>query len=141
VANGSGYPPAMPALLDPVAGRPEQRRFRRHWSGDWVVFQIVFGVAAIVGGVYRWPLALFFGAFFAFATWARLQRTIVDRAQPLEPLRVARHVKTSKGTKTVTFEIHAGDRLLADGLPAKTAGELAHELCDFLGRPRIDVPE
>lgn len=131
----------MPALLDPVAGHPEQRRFRRHWSTDWVVFQIVFGVAAVVGGAYRWPLAIFFGAFFAFATWTRLRRTIVDRSDAIGPLRVARHVKKSKGTTTITYEIHAGDRVLADGLPAKTAGELAHELCDFLGRPRIEVPE
>lgn len=131
----------MPALLKPITGHPEQRRFRRHWSIDWIVFQIAFGAAAIVGGAYRWPLAVFFGAFFAFATWTRLQKTIVDRSHPLEALSVVRHVKKSKGTTTITYEVHAGDRVLADGLPAKTAAELAYELCDFFGRPRIEVPE
>lgn len=133
----------MGALLQPVAGHPEQRRFRKHWSTDWIVFQIVFGAAAVAGGAYRWPLAIFFGAFVVFAVWSWRERTVVDRARAhtIEPLRVQRHVKKSKGTTTVTFEIYAGNRVLADGLPGQTAAELANELCDFLGRPRIEVPE
>jgi hypothetical protein len=128
-------------MLEPVVGLPEQCRFRRHWSADWIVFQIFFGVAAIAGGFYRWPLAIVFGGFFVFATWTRLERTVLDRAGSVGPLRMVRRVTKSKGTTTETFELHAGDRLLADGMPGKTGAELAHAVCDFLGRPKIEVPE
>jgi len=134
-------PPSGDALLQPVAGQPQQRRFRTHWNSDWVVFQIVFGVGAIAVGFYRWPLSVLFGAFFAYATWIWSRRTTVDRARPLEHLRVVRRVKKSKGTTTITYDILSGGRTIADGLPAKTAALLANELCDFFGVPRVAVPE
>ncbi len=145
--------------LQAVPGRDDVVHFRTHANSDLVVFQVVFGVGAVVATYFLgWPAGAFAASFLLFATWVRGHRTTVDlRARtfvteppwvgarvgplPVEKLSVRKSVKRSKGTVTVTFEVSASDVVLANGLPWLTAKELVEELAGRLGVAPPEVPE
>lgn len=132
---------------------PDIRRFRTHRSPDWPILTVALGLCAVGLGIWLRPLASVpLAGLAGFTAYLWSLRTIVDRRRRafavrapfspwaleathlIEQLSTQRHVKTSRGTRTVTYQVVAGDRIVADGMGEPEAHELARQLIEFLAR-------
>lgn len=137
---------------------PDLRQCRAHASIDLWFFAGGFGVGALVAAGFGNLGALFFAFLAAVPLQIRSMRTVVDRRQkafatrfpwspralqakyPIGDLEVRRHVKHSKGNKTITHEVVSNGRIVANGMSQAAAERLALEIKDFLGVQQGGTP-